>query len=76
MDVFDALVEAEIAELNGTAQKGVGAYLPGVGPLDNVTSQHGDQMARGAEKAGKGLGWMAAALVAWVMFMGWRRSRG
>ncbi|MEE9310845.1 MAG: hypothetical protein V3V10_00405 [Planctomycetota bacterium] len=75
MDIFDQLVEAEIAELNGGAQRGVGAFLPGEDPRLPTVSQQRQQMAKAADKAGKGIGWMVTALVLMAIVMGVSRAR-
>ncbi len=76
MDVFDQLVEAEIAELNGGAQRGVGAFLPGEDPRLPTVNQQSQRMAKAADKAGKGIGWMATALVILAVIMSVSRARG
>ena len=39
MDAFDSLVDAELRELQGSAQTGVGAFLPGESPQDDFNRQ-------------------------------------
>ncbi|MEE9312181.1 MAG: hypothetical protein V3V10_07175 [Planctomycetota bacterium] len=78
MDAFDSLVDAELRELQGSAQTGVGAFLPGESPQDDFNRQqiNGQQQSDAVvKKASKTAAWMFAALLAYTVLYGVRAAR-